>query len=70
MGFIRDQQVRLALRLLTWKYQRNGLPLPESGVLRKTACQVVDEAHRIAGARGRNVVSIVKELVNDLKNKP
>jgi len=29
----------------------------------------VDEAHRIARERGRNVLSIMKELVGDLKKK-
>jgi hypothetical protein len=29
----------------------------------------VDEAHRIARDRGRNVLSIMKELVGDLRKK-
>jgi hypothetical protein len=29
----------------------------------------VDEAHRIARERGRNVLAIMKELVGDLKKK-
>jgi len=67
MGFFKDQQVRLAIRLLTWKYERNGMLSPKSEDLRRTAVKMVDEAHRIAGERGRNVVSILKDLVKDLK---
>jgi len=70
MGFFREQQERLAVRLLAWQFQRLGQPIPGHADLKRQAVQIVDEAHRIARERGRNVVSIMKDLVNDFKNKP
>ncbi len=55
------------MRLLAWRYNKLGLPLPPYAELAAGARDLVDEAHRIAGERGRNVLSIVRELVNDLK---
>ena len=69
MGFIRDQEERLAMRLLAYKYQKMDLPLPESRLLREHAVRIVDDAHRIAGRGGRNVVGIVKDLVADIQQK-
>lgn len=69
MGFLKGQQVKLAVRLLEWKYQRMGLPIPAGDALDRQARQVVDDAHRIARERGKNVMSIMKDLVNDMKNK-
>ena len=69
MGFFRVQQEKLAVRLLAWQHQRMGLPVPDAGQLRRQAVDIVDEAHRIGRERGRNVVSIIKDLIDDLKNK-
>ena len=69
MGFIRQQEERMALRLLTWQYQRLKIALPSEDELEARAVALVDEAHRIARDRGRNVLSIMKELVGDLKKK-
>lgn len=69
MGFFRQQQERMAVRLLTWQYQRLKIALPSEGELQARAVALVDEAHRIARERGRNVLSIMKELVGDLKKK-
>ena len=35
--------------------------------LEKQAARFVEDAHRIARERGRNVISILKEMVNDIK---
>ena len=70
MGFFRTQQEKLAMRLLAWHYQRSGRSVPPTETLEKEAVRIVDDASRIARESGRNVVSIVKELVADLKNKP
>ena len=67
MSFIRHQEERLAFRLLQWKYKRVNQPLPVSSELEQHAAKIVDEAHRIARERGRNVMVIIKELANDLK---
>jgi hypothetical protein len=62
MQFFRKQQEKIALRLLAWQYHKAGIPLPPISQLTDQAAQVVQEAHRIAAARGHNVVSIFKEV--------
>lgn len=69
MGFIRQQEERLAVRLLAWQYQRMNLPVPSLEELERQAGKLVDDAHRIARERGRNVISILKEMVVDLTKK-
>jgi hypothetical protein len=69
VGFFRQQEERMALRLLTWQYQRLKIALPSEDELEARAIALVDEAHRIARDRGRNVLSIMKELVGDLRKK-
>ena len=69
MGFFRQQEEKLAIRLLTWKYQRMNMPLPAQSELEQQAVKLVDDAHRIARERGRNVMTIMKELVEDLRKK-
>ncbi len=65
MGFIRRQEERLAIRLLTWQYQKMDLPVPVIEELQRQAGKLVDDAHRIARERGRNVMSILKEMISD-----
>ncbi len=67
MGFFREQKVKLAQRLLAGQYERRQLPLPSTEALRHQAEQVVDEAGRIARERGQNVLSILKDLIQDLR---
>jgi len=67
MGFFRKQEEQMALRLLTWRCQKTGVPLPSETRLAEMASELVTEAHRIAGKRGRNVWGILKELASDLK---
>ena len=69
MGFIRQQEKRLAVRLLIWQYQRMNIPIPAMEELEKQAARFVEDAHRIARERGRNVISILKEMVGDLAKK-
>ncbi len=69
MGFIRQQEKRLAVRLLTWQYQRMNVPVPAMEALEQQAARFVEDAHRIARERGRNVMSILKEMIGDLKQK-
>ncbi|MBU0992914.1 MAG: hypothetical protein KJ737_10515 [Proteobacteria bacterium] len=66
-GFIRKQEIRMTVKLLKWHYERQKLNLPDSGYLDKQAAGIVDEAHRIAKERGKNVVEIVKDLIKNLK---
>jgi len=69
VSFFRQQEKRLALRLLIWQYQRMNLPVPAMEELEQQAARFVEDAHRIARERGRNVISILKEMIGDLKQK-
>jgi hypothetical protein len=69
IGIIRRQEERLAIRFLLWKYQRMNLDVPSLAELQKEAGKIVDDAHRIARERGGNIISIIKELIDDLKKK-
>ena len=55
------------MRLLTWQYQKMNLPLPEPSEISRQAAKLVDDAHGIARKRGQNVITIIKDLVADLK---
>ena len=67
MGFFRQQEERLAIRFLCWQYQKWGKPIPEDAELKLLAAKIVDDAHRIARQSGQNVISIMKDLIGDLK---
>ncbi|MBW2606654.1 MAG: hypothetical protein JRD05_03345 [Deltaproteobacteria bacterium] len=69
MGFIRQQEEKMAVRLLTWRYQKMNITVPSMPELERQAAKLVDDAHKIARERGRNVISIMKDLVDDLKRK-
>ena len=66
-GFIRRQEENLAIRLLEWKYQKMNLIVPPVSELQRLASNIVDDGHRIARERGRSVISIIKELIADMK---
>ena len=67
MGFLKQQEERLAIRFLSWQYQKWGKPIPDEAELKLQASKIVADAHRIARQRGQNVVSIIKELIADLR---
>ena len=69
MGFIRQQEENLAARLLAWQCEKQNRPVPPGPELRRKAAQLVDDAHRIAHKRGKNVLSIIKEMASDLMKK-
>ena len=66
-GFIRRQEENLAIRFLVWKYQKMNLIVPPVSELQRLASNIVDDAHRIARERGQNVISVIKELIADMK---
>ena len=68
MGFIRQQEEKLAVRFLSWQYEKLKKPIPDEAELAKQAAKIVEEAHDIARKRGRNVMSIIKDLIADIKN--
>lgn len=67
MGFFRQQEEKLALRYLAWQYRKADIAFPPIAEMRMQAAKIVDEAHRIARERGSNVISIVKELIGEIK---
>ncbi len=67
MGSIKQQEQKLALRLLAWHYEKNAILMPPPSELRQQAQRLVNDAHRIARERGQNVLSIIKELVGNIK---
>jgi len=69
MGFFRKQQERMAMRLLAWQYQRMNAEIPPVDQLEAQAVKLVDDAHRIARERGKNVLEILKDLVEDIKKR-
>ncbi|MEE8399764.1 MAG: hypothetical protein V3S89_12215 [Desulfobacterales bacterium] len=69
MGFFRQQEENLAIRLLKWQYQRMKRVLPGDTAMKQHAHRIVDDAHRIAKEKGRSVITIIKEMVDDLRRK-
>ena len=67
MGFWQNQQVRVAMRYLAWKYEKAQLPMPQESELERQAQALLAEAHRIAQRTGKNVLGILKDLIHDLK---
>jgi len=67
MGFIRQQEEKLAVRFMSWQYEKLKKPIPAEAELAKQAAQIVAEAHDIARKRGRNVMSIIKDLIAEIK---
>ncbi len=59
----------MAIRFLVWKYQRMNLDVPAISALQSQGSKIVDDAHRIARKRGGNIISIIKELVNNVKKR-
>ena len=68
MGFIRQQEEKLAVRFLSWQYEKLKRPIPDEAEFANQAAKIVEEAHDIARKRGRNVMSIIKDLIADIKN--
>jgi tRNA/tmRNA/rRNA uracil-C5-methylase (TrmA/RlmC/RlmD family) len=67
VGFIRDQEERLTMRFLVWKYQKMNIEVPPIFELQEQTSKIVCDAHRIARERGNNFLSIVKELIENFK---
>ncbi len=67
MGFFRQQQEKMAIKYLIWQYQRINIPIPPISQLQRQAIKIVDDAHKIAKERGKNVLGIMKELAEDIK---
>ena len=66
-GFIRNQEVAFARKLLVWKYEKSGTALPDEAAISTHAEKIVDEAHMIAKKSGNNIMEILKNQVKDIK---
>jgi hypothetical protein len=69
LKFVRQQEQKLAVRLLAWHYEKNALAMPPPSELRQQADRLVNDAHRIARERGRNVISIIREMLGDIQKR-
>jgi hypothetical protein len=67
MSFWQQQQVRAAMRFLRWQYEKKNLPMPDEAGLEQQAAAVVARARAIARRTGGNIVTIIKDLIADLK---
>lgn len=70
MGFLKTQQVKIAIRLLSWQYTNAGRSLPDAAQLNAQAVRLVDDAHRIARERGGNVIAILKTMAAEALRRP
>ncbi len=69
MGFIRRQEEKMAARLIQWhQQQQTDTPLSPEALSQK-ASVLVTEAHRVARHRGKNLLTIMKEMVADVLKK-
>lgn len=69
MGFFRQHEIKAAVRYLQWQYEKQNMPIPGEEDLNRQAARIVDDAHRIAKERGRNVLGIIKELIEEIKKR-
>ncbi len=66
-GFIRQQEIAFAKKLLVWKYEQSNAVLPGEAAISAHAEKVVEDAHRIAKKSGSNVLEILKHTIKDIK---
>jgi hypothetical protein len=69
MGFIRRQEEKMAARLIQWHLSQKDLPPLADDELAQKSSHLVAEAHRVARQRGKNVLSIMKEMVADVMKR-
>lgn len=68
-GIVRKQEIAFAKKLLVWKYENSGTPLPDDAALSAHAESVVKDAHAIAKKRGGNILEILKDAVNEIRKR-
>ena len=69
MGFIRRQEEKMASKLIQWYLQQQSAPPLTPEELARKSSTLVDEAHRVARRRGKNVLAIMKDMVADVMKK-
>jgi hypothetical protein len=66
-GIVRKQEVAFARKLLVWKYEKSGAPLPDAEALDAYAEKVVTDAIRMAKENGSTVLETLKNKVKDIR---
>lgn len=56
----------MAARLIQWHLSQKALPPLSPEELAQKSSALVDEAHRVARQRGKNVLAIMKDMVADV----
>lgn len=69
MGFIRRQEEKMAARLIQWHLSQKAMPPLTPAELAQKSSALVEEAHRVARHRGKNVLVIMKEMVADVMKR-
>jgi len=64
---IRAAERGLAKKLIRWSMQRKGRPLPPEEVMDRASGEVVEEAHRVLGRAGKNILAELKETKEAFK---
>ena len=59
----------MAARLIQWHQQQQAGTILSPEELTQKASLLVDEAHRVARHRGKNLLTIMKEMVGDVLKK-
>jgi hypothetical protein len=67
MSFWERQKTRAAMGVLRWHFTAKKQPLPDEAELERQAKALVSDAEAIARRTGKNFMSILKEVVKDLK---
>ncbi len=67
MNLFKKQKIGAAMRLLQWQYEKQGIKVPKFQTLEKQAEKLVDDAGKIASERGKNVLSILKEMITKIQ---
>lgn len=68
-NLFKKQKIGAAMKLLQWQYEKQGIDVPDFKILQKQAEKLVDDAGKIASERGKNVLSILKEMVVQIQRK-
>jgi hypothetical protein len=66
MGFIKNQERKMGIRILKWQYTKMNRIAPGLAELEEQADKIIAQAHEIARQRGRNLVSIIKDLARNI----
>lgn len=64
----KDTQTSIVRSLLSWKYKRDGLPVPDDEMLQMQSRQISRRANDLILGRGKGVWNEVKKAYNEGRN--